>query len=97
MAQNKNYPTGSGIGPSSARGESIIAHYQKHLPGATIADLVADILAAVECDRQVSEGEARAEGLYTANIDTPSSVIEEAESALETMIARFKAENDCSL
>lgn len=93
MSKNsKNYPAGDGIGSASVRGESIIAYYQQQCPGATTADLIADILAAVECDRQVSEGEARAEGRYTSSIDTPDSVIEEAESALETMIFEFKAE-----
>lgn len=87
-----NYPIGHGIGPASVRGESILAYYQTQVAGATAADLIADVLAAVECDRQVAEGEARAEG-EVSTAPSARGVIEDAEGLLEDYITDFTRES----
>lgn len=90
---SKHYPEGDSFTDASNRGESILAHYQKHVGiQATAADLIADVLALVEAERSVAYGEARAEGEYTENIDSPESVIEEAQASLEQWVAEIKAE-----
>lgn len=92
---SKHYPRGDSFTPAANRGESILAYYQKQVgSGATAADLIADVLAIVESERSVAYGEAMAEGEYTANIDSPESVVEEAQASLEHWIAEFKAEQD---
>lgn len=92
---SKQFPQGDTFTDASNRGESILAYYQKQAGGsATAADLIADVLAIVEAERSVAYGETRAEGAYTANIESPESVIEEAQASLETWIAEFKADQD---
>ena len=87
----KQYPEGDSIHPASVRGESILLHYQKQAGGdATAADLIADVLAFVETERAVAHGEALAEGEYTSGIDSPESVIDEAQASLEHWIAEYK-------
>lgn len=91
--KNQCFPAGDEFNPASIRGESILAMYQKKVgPGATVADLIADVLAAVQADSWVAIGEARAEGEPTANIDTPESVVEEAQASLEAWEARLHHE-----
>lgn len=83
--KNKSFPAGDDFNAASIRGESIIAMYQKHAgSAATAADLIADVLAAVQADSWVAHGEARAEGEPTANIVAPESAIEEAQASLES-------------
>lgn len=88
---SKHFPPGDTFTDASNRGESILAYYQKQVGiQATAADLIADVLAIVEAERAVAYGEARAEGDYTANIDSPESVVEEAQASLEHWIEEFK-------
>lgn len=90
---NKCFPAGDEFNPASIRGESILAMYQKKTGStATAADLIADVLAAVQAESWVAYGEARAEGEPTANIDTPESVTEEAQASLEAWVARLHHE-----
>lgn len=92
---SKHFPPGDTFTDASNRGESILAYYRKQVGAqAEAADLIADVLAIVEAERSVAYGEARAEGEFTANIESPESVIEEAQASLEAWIAEFKAEQD---
>lgn len=88
-----NYPTGDNIIEASIRGESILAYYISQAgKGRDAADLIADVLACVRVEQSVSLGEAQAEGDRYPSIDSPSSVIEEAESILEVWEADFHRE-----
>lgn len=88
-----NYPTGDNITDASIRGESILAHYISQAgKGRDAADLIADVLAIVRVEQSVAAGEAQAEGDLYPSIDSPSSVIEEAESILEVWEADFHRE-----
>lgn len=93
MKQQRDYPTGDGIGPASIRGESILDHYMTKMPAydgvcEAAADLIADVLAYIECERRVHDGEAQAEGLVS-RFSTPAMVLDEAEAALEMLIVDY--------
>jgi hypothetical protein len=94
MAKNRNnYPTGEGIGPASVRGESILDHYMMQMPTydgicEAAADMIADVLAYLECERRVNAGEAEAEG-GVSRFPSPESVMDDAASALETLIVDY--------
>ena len=93
MAKKRGFPPGFDITNASIRGESILAHYKSYT-GAShdAADLIADGLAAIRVEQSVAIGEAQADGDPHPSIDSPSSVIEEAESILETWEADFHRE-----
>lgn len=96
MKANKDYPTGDGIGPSATRGESILDHYRAMVPaggsyGESAADLIADVLMHIECERQVAEGEARAEG-GVSTAWSAQCVLDAAETALDEMVADYERE-----
>lgn len=89
----KNYPAGGGIGPASIRGESILDHYMMQMPtydGAceAAADLIADVLAYIECERRVHDGEAQAEG-GVSRFSTPAMIVDDAQAALEEFIVDY--------
>lgn len=86
------YPRGTDIGTSSVRGESILAEYQRRMPGAIAAHLIADLLAMIEVEHQVAHGEARAEGQWT-NVPTADAVIDHAQQALAAMIREAEEES----
>lgn len=93
MAKKNDYPTGDGIGPASIRGESILDHYMMQMPTydgicEAAADMIADVLAYLECERRVHAGEAEAEG-GVSHFPSPESVVDEATSALETLIVDY--------
>lgn len=90
MPNKSDFPRGDNITDASIRGELILAHY-RFLAGKDrdAADLIADILAIVRVEQSVSLGEAQAEGDRYPSIDSPSSVIEEAESILEVWEADY--------
>ena len=65
MRQPSEYPTGGGIGPAANRGELILDYYTTKMPAydgicEAAADLIADVLAYIECERRVHDGEAQA-------------------------------------
>lgn len=93
MTKKRDYPTGDNITDASIRGESILAYYISRVgKDRDAADLIADILAIVRAEQSVAAGEAQAEGDLYPSIDSPSSVIEEAESILEVWEADFHRE-----
>lgn len=95
MAKKRDYPTGDNITDASIRGESILAYYATYAGnGRCAAHLIADVLAAIRVEQSVAIGEAKADGNLYPSIDSPSSVIEEAESILETWEADFHREQD---
>lgn len=93
MARKRDYPTGDNITDASIRGESLLAYYAAHAGnGRDASHLIADVLACVRVEQSVSLGEAQAEGDRYPSIDSPSSVIEEAQSILEVWEADFHRE-----
>lgn len=91
--KHSGFPEGDNFLKASVRGEFLLDYYRKQVGGkATAADLIADVLAAVEVDRSVAYAEAVAEGGYTSNIESPDSVVEEAQASLEHWIWQIKNE-----
>lgn len=91
MQTNRDYPAGDDIGAAASRGESILDHYQRQVPGSTAADLVAAVLAHVEVERSVADGEARAEG-GMSKAPRAVDVVEAAEDSLSAMVWRHDRE-----
>ncbi len=91
--KTNNYPTGEGIGPASIRGESILDHYMMQMPTydgicEAAADMIADVLAYLECERRVHAGEAQAEG-GVSHFPSPRMVMDDVDAALEEMIVDY--------
>lgn len=73
--------------PSPSRGEATFAAWQKAGGVGDVTECVADLLAMVYVECTIAWGEARADGdRYPASLDTPESVCEEAQSAVEVWI-----------
>lgn len=94
----REYPVGDGIGPASIRGESILDHYMMQMPGydgicEAAADMIADVLAYLECERRVHAGEAEAEG-DVSRFPSHESVMDDAASALDVLIADYAHRED---
>lgn len=93
MRQPSEYPTGEGIGPAANRGELILDYYMMRMPTydgicEAAADLIADVLAHIECERRVHDGEAQAEGTVS-QFSTPAAVVDDAQAALEGFIVDY--------
>ena len=93
MKQPRVYPNGDGIGPAANRGELILDYYMARMPTydgicEAAADLIADVLAYIECERRVHDGEAQAEGTVS-QFSTPAMIVDEAQAALEESIVDY--------
>lgn len=90
MRQPSEYPTSEGIGPAATRGELILDYYMTKMPTydgvcEAAADLIADVLAYIECERRVHDGEAQAEGVVS-RFSTAAMIVDDAQAGLEGFI-----------
>lgn len=93
MKQPSVYPAGDGIGPAANRGELILDYYMTRMPtydgiAEAAADLIADVLAYIECERRVHHGEAQAEGTVST-FPSPAAVVDDAQAALDGFIVDY--------